>query len=187
MGIFKKKMLTATLNLNAKIMPDTRGNLYEDVLEKVLKKKKIGRVDGGGTLLSDDGIIENCDVEIEYKQKEEEALLTIIKMLPMPKGSKLILDCGDRKIALGTLEGLGIYLNGTDLPSEVYASCDVNYVLEKLVEILGDTVVFAGYSKGKTETALFFYGKQFTEMKEKVQSFLQEYPLCEKCRVIQVA
>ncbi|MGZ5417072.1 MAG: hypothetical protein ACXWDI_07815 [Nocardioides sp.] len=32
----------------------------------------------------------------------------------------------------------GLYLNGTDLPAEVYASADVNRVLESLEELLGD-------------------------------------------------
>lgn len=187
MGLFQKKMRTATLNVNARIRPDVRDELYEQPLDKILKEKRVGTVDGGGTMLSDDGMILNCDVEILYKPKKEETLIAIAKLTPLPKGSKLILDDGDREIALGALEGIGVYLNGTDLPAEVYASCDVNYVYEKLEELLRENLMLTGYAEGKTETALFFYGERFSEMKEKIEPFLQEYPLCQKCRVEQIA
>ena len=53
--------------LNDKIMPIARGEVYEDPLDEFLKLKWYGEVSGGGTLQSKSGEIEYCDVEIKLK------------------------------------------------------------------------------------------------------------------------
>ena len=195
MGLFKKKPTDfATLNLNARLQPMHRDAYYEKGLNKVLKKSKIGWVDGGGTMLSkEEGPLE-CDVDITYYKDKEQELIKIIKDLPVvPKGSKLILGDTDddiddeHTIAVGTLEGLAIYLNGTELDEKVYKECDVNYVIEELGKLLGNKLVFFSYWTGNKENALYFYGTDYEGMKTAVEPFLADYPLCQKCRVVQIA
>ena len=111
MGLFKKNKAFATLNLKARLQPTHRGEYYEDDLDKLLKKAKIGTVDGGGTLFTqDEGPLE-CDVEITYYKEKEQELINLLKTLPAPKGSKLILEDSHEEIGIGDLEGLAIYLN----------------------------------------------------------------------------
>jgi len=43
------------------------------------------------------------------------------------------------------------------------------------------------YWEGSTYTALYFYGLSFSKMKESVETFIAQYPLCQKCRIEQIA
>ena len=193
MGLFKKKVTMTTLNIKEKLRPEHRYSYYEKLLEEVLKKAKIGKVVGGGTMLLQGGEMMDCDVEIDcYKGKEDE-LLSLLQNLPLAKGSKLIVHSGDgdgddsKEYPLGNLEGIGIYINGTDLPKEVYTSCDINVVAEELTKLLDEHMVLYSYWEGGKETGFFFYGESFEEMKKLVAPFLESYPLCQKSRVIQIA
>jgi hypothetical protein len=40
---------------------------------------------------------------------------------------------------------------------------------------------------GPTETALYAYGASFKEMSERLAGFAATYPLCERCRIVQIA
>lgn len=85
------------------------------------------------------------------------------------------------------MEGLAVYLNGTDLPSEVYASCDVNDLIKMLEKSLEHMGRFYSYWEGNRETALYFYGISFEEMKQKISGITDKYPLCEKCKIIRIS
>jgi hypothetical protein len=112
-------------------------------------------------------------------------LTKAFEVLGAPRGS--VLSAGDRTLELGRLEGLGLYLNGTDLSAEVYASSDVNVVLERLEDLLGDDGDLHGYWEGPRETALYFYGESFATMAERIAALVAAEPLCEQARVVQVA
>ena len=88
---------------------------------------------------------------------------------------------------IGSFEGLAIYLSGTELPDEVYEKCDVNVVVESIEDILDDNGLMLSHMDGAQDTALYFYGFSFEEMKEAITPFLNEYPLCKGCRVVQIA
>lgn len=177
--------ITMILHLNARLQPIHRGEIYEDPINEVLYAYKIGEVTGGGTLQETSGEIESCDVEISVKDESKDSFILLLKQVPMPKGSYL--ETGDKKVELGELEGLGLYLNGTDLDSEVYQNCDVNYVIGEVDKLLKDCGERYSHWEGSSETALYYYGKSFKEMKEKIEGFIKTYPLCEKCRVVQIA
>lgn len=71
------------------------------------------------------------------------------------------------KIEVGTLEGLAFYVNGTDLPDEIYESCDINHVIEQMESAMNGIGRFYSYWEGNEWTALYFYGGSFVEMKSK--------------------
>lgn len=197
MGLFSRKNkggkkarteIMATLNLNAKIDPMTRGELYEDMIDEVLTKKKIGYLDGGGTLMGEDGMICECDVGLMYYSDREQEFIELLKDIPCPKGSKLIYgDEDEHEIPVGNLEGLGLYLNGTDLPNEVYETCSADDLADKLCKALEGNFAFFGNSRGSKELGLFFYGNSFEQMKALIQPIVDESPLCQKCRIVQEA
>lgn len=80
--------------LNARVQPMERGELYEDALQEELEQAGLGEVSGGGTLLSQSGEVEYCDIEIMAPDQEPATVQTLIGMLEKlgaPKGSKMLL------------------------------------------------------------------------------------------------
>ena len=142
--------------LNDRAEPMDRGELYEDPLDEVLKKHGVGTVTGGGTQLGKDNEIEFCDIEIEIRLPADECITLIkntLEELGAPKGSKLILDESSEELPFGSNEGLAVYLNGTDLPDEVYAECDFNFVYSEFNRLLESAGKVHSHWQGPTETA----------------------------------
>ncbi|MES9990926.1 MAG: hypothetical protein ABW098_03170 [Candidatus Thiodiazotropha sp.] len=196
-GLFKKtkganesRPEFIVVTINARIQPMHRGELFEDPLDQVLAETSIGEISGGGTLQSESGEIEHCDVEIQVYKSDDKTVNFIkstMEKLGIPKGSKIHIESKDSVIEFGDLEGLAIYLNGTDLDDEVYAKSDSNHVyseLERLTEGVGKVY---SYWQGPKETAFYLYGSSYQEMKSMIAELVDNYPLCQKCRIVQVA
>jgi hypothetical protein len=187
----EKKAFDAMIiaRLNDRAQPMERGDLFEDPLQEMMEQAGIGEVTGGGTQLSKTFEIAFCELEIFAQDTEPATVGAIIEMLEKlgaPKGSKLIID-GKEDINFGKLQGLGVYLNGTDLPAKVYEDCDVNHIYEQFNELLGDAGKIHSSWQGPTETALYMYGASYEEMCKRLVGFLASYPLCQKARLVQVA
>lgn len=178
---------TITVNLKARLQPRHRADL-EDALETILTQYKIGAVCGGGSLLTDGGEISECDIEIDATDVSEQAIGHILSFLGnalAPKGSRLLVD--GHAIPFGHQEGLALYLNGTDLPDEVYENGDINVVWSEVEKALGEEGAIHSYYEGSKETALYLYGNSFSTMRELIQPVVKDYPLCQCCRIEQIA
>lgn len=176
--------------LNDRAQPIDRGELYEDPLDEVLKKHRAGSVVGGGTMLTEDKEIDFCEIEIEVREPVAENIALIkqtLEGLGAPKGSQLRLEAQNEERPIGINEGLAVYLNGTDLPDEVYAECDANFVYSEFNRLLGDDGKIHSHWQGETETALYMYGESFKTMQSRLTGFLGSYPLCQRARVVQIA
>lgn len=178
--------LYVTLTLNARFQPQHRHDL-EDVLNEVLEEAEIGEVDGGGTLLEPSGEVKSCDIVIKLWMEDYiDNLMSLLDALMIPKGS--VLHCGEgRDFPVGQDEGLGLYLNGTELPDQVYRDCDINFVLQRLGELLGEEGQLYSWWEGPRDTALYFYGPSYEGMLAAIRDFLETYPLCQKCVVSRIA
>jgi hypothetical protein len=175
-----------TARLNMKLQPINRGEIFEDTLQKFLEEKGFGEVTGGGTQMTADGEIEYCDIEIDVPETSEEVVSFLVEALTAigaTKGSKLIFGDEPVEIPFGQQEAVALYLNGTDLPDEVYAECDVNIVFDELEKALGEDGFIRNNWQGPTETALYMYGHSFDVMKSKIDPFVSQYPLCRQCRI----
>lgn len=174
------------LHLNARFQPKHRFEL-EDALQEIFQDNKAGEVTGGGTALKENGEIDSCDIEIDYSdtRKSLEWLVNLLNAIGIPKGS--VLHGIEPPIPVGTLEGLAIYMNGTDLAEEIYKSCDINYVIEQLEQTIEGIGHMYSYLEHGEFTALYFYGTSFLTMKENMNSFVSSYPLCQKCHIEQIA
>ena len=173
-----------TLHINAGILPEDRKGYYEEPIDYALRKMGIGEVTGANTCLSENGEPVGCEIDIllnEASNGNYSQIQSFIEFLGVPKGSWL--KVGEQQLKIGNLEGIAVYLNGTDLEDDVYKNCDVNFVIEELLKILGDELKFYSYWEGKTETALYFYGKSAAQMKKLIMPFINTYPLCEKSRI----
>lgn len=196
-GLFKKREKKkevepqfVVVTVNARIQPMHRGEIYEDPLEEILSEQSIGEVSGGGTLQSTTGEIEYSDVEIQVNNSDEDTINIIkssFEKIGIPKGSKITVEATDSVIEFGSLEGLAIYLNGTELEAEVYENSDSNHVYSELDRLTKGTGKVFSYWQGPTETAFYLYGSSFTLMKEQISELVNNYPLCERCRIEQIA
>ncbi|MGY5780735.1 hypothetical protein [Rhizobium sp. LEGMi135b] len=186
----KKKPLVVTATLNARLQPVDRADI-EDAFEEALTKRGYGlRVVGGGTLMAPNGEISECDIQIELDDPSDKTIAIVIGTLEAmlaPKGSRLQVPDRDQPIMFGAQDGLALYLNGTDLPDDVYADCDINHVFDECGRLLEGVGRVSSYWEGPSETALYMYGTGFGIMRERLAPFLETYPLCQQCRTEQIA
>ncbi len=184
----QREYVVATIN--ARVQPMHRGEIYEDPLTDILEEASVGGVSGGGTLQSETGEIEYCDIEIEVANSDQSTIDLIqstLETLGVPKGSKLTIEKTDSILEFGNLEGLAIYLNGTDLGEEVYASCDSNHVYSELDRLTEGAGKVYSYWEGPSETAFYLYGSSYEEMRSMISELVENYPLCRECRIQQIA
>jgi hypothetical protein len=177
------------VRLNVRAQPLDRGEVFEDPLDELLKAAGAGQVTGGGTMLGTDGEIEFCDVEIMVREATGailDAIREALERLGAPKGSKLIWNGAD-ELEFGALEGVAVYLNGTDLPDAVYEQSDVNVVYDEFGRLLGDEGRVVSHWQGPQETALYLYGRSVETMLARIRPFLETYPLCDKARIVKIA
>jgi hypothetical protein len=191
--LFGKKKQAPTIivaRLNARVQPIQRGDIFEDPLDAALKERGIGAVVGGGTEMAPPPAgIASCDVEIQLNSLANDLVnetISLLEGLGAPKGSQLVLPDGATR-PFGKLEGLALFLNGTDLPDEVYASSDVNRTVEGLNKSMVGEGFFMGHWQGPSETALYFYGRSFAGMRAASEEYTKTDALCAQCRIEQIA
>ena len=195
-GLFKKEKIEESnfivATLNDKIMPIDRGEIYEDPLDEILVAENIGEVSGGGTMQEKSGEIDYCDVEIKLNGTEIDrtAINKIIEKLEnlgAPKGSVMNVEKTQEKINFGKLEGIGIYLDGINLPKNVYEECDINFVITEIHRLTETEYIVNRNWENENGIALYFYGQSFDKMKTQIKEFVESYPLCENCRIEKIA
>jgi hypothetical protein len=180
-------------HINAKAMPIDRGERFEDPLDEALKKARLGEVTGGGCGLvsttSNEVAFVGIDIDLTDLDRGLPLVASTLEELGAPKGSRLEFERNGAKETLpfGRLEGLAIYLNGTDLPAETYANADVNAVIDRVNELLTGKGAAIDFWEGPTETALYCYGRAADEMSAALAPCMQQEPLCQRARVVRFA
>lgn len=188
-GTDQNGRISATAQFNHKIGPLQRGDVYEDPLIGELDRLGIGEVDGGGTMQNKDGEIDFCDIHMFLSSPEKNIphVIAFLENLGAPKGSKFRVYAGEnikQEIPFGTREGFGVYLDGVNLPDEVYRDCDSNFVLSELNRLVSGHGEVESHWQGPRETALYVYGDSNTIMKSLIADFIASYPLCKGARVV---
>ena len=164
--------ISVTAQFNHKIGPLQRGDVYEDPLTEHLEKLGAGEVDGGGTMQKKTGEIDFCDVHILLEPSESiiPSVISFLEQRGAPKGSKLTIygtDDTQQEVPFGVREGFGVYLDGVNLPDEVYRDSTSNFVLSVLDRLLSGHGAVKSRWQGPTETALYVYGhsrKRFSQV-----------------------
>ena len=179
------------VHLNARLQPKHRHRL-EDLLQAALLQRAPGfGVDGGGTLLSADGEPLSCDIEVDAEAGDTptaDAVAAAIEVLNShgaPRGSYAVPDDGER-LAIGTTDGLGLYLNGTDLPGHFYAASNPDELISLLSGRLRSEGSVVSYWQGPTETALYLYGPSASRMRELISDVLATHPLAQRSRLVPI-
>lgn len=187
----KRQPTVAYARLNARIMPLDRGEMFEDPLSAEFEKNGFGEVTGGGTMQERDGEIDYCGLDLDLYELERSVpfVCEFLTKLGAPKGSALEFERdGERtEVPFGAFEGVAIYLNGTDLPDEVYANSDINVVYADIDRLLAERGEIRGHWRGPRETALYLYGPSSDEMTSLIAAYLAATPLCQRSRLVKIA
>lgn len=175
------------VTINARLRPLDRGELYRDPLQAVLDTQAPGsRISGAGTLLTAEREPACCDFDVDVEGDGPAVLRLVTATLEQagaPKGSTARI--GEQEpVPFGVTEGLAVYLNGTDLPDEVYATSDVNDLITALLAALGAHGRMQSYWQGPRETALYLYGPSAARMADLIADVLSRFPLAQRCRVV---
>ncbi|MBO4206517.1 hypothetical protein [Micromonospora echinofusca] len=175
------------ITLNARLRPLDRGDVYEDPLLEELESRSPGsEIVGGGTMMSPEGEPLSCDVAIDLAGDPQAGLALVVDVLQRlgaPRGSTARLDDAG-PVVFGATEGVGLYLNGTDLPRQVYADNDINELIGQLTARLGESGELHSYWEGPRETALYFYGPSARRMVELMRDVLDTHPLAQRSRLV---
>lgn len=177
------------VHLNARLQPDHRHGLYEDPILPYLTSQLPGSaIVGGGTQLGADGEPMSCDIEIDLEGDVDAGVTLVRNVLEAcgaPHGSTLTLGTQAAE-RFGTLHGVAVYLNGTDLAPAVYASSDVNEFIDEVVTALGQDGLMQSFWEGPRETALYVYGSSSTVLRNLLAPVLASHPLAGRCRVVDI-
>lgn len=138
------------------------------------------------------GEIKFFDIQVliydsNYTMKIVDEIKMKLESLGAPKGSFIEIEGKEEKISFGKKEGLAIYLDGVNLPENVYKECDSNYVVSEIFRLTGCNDDIIRFWEGDTETAIYFYGESFDNMKRDIFEFVNTYPLCKGARIVQIA
>ena len=78
-----------------------------------------------------------------------------------------------------------VHLCGTGLPDDVYESCDLATIEDRLTEVIAQQELgeFDGNEVGPTESTLFMYGPNAERLFAAIEPVLRAYPLCQRARV----
>lgn len=178
-----KESIFCYAKINARVQPMDRGDLFEDPLQEALEESGLGNVSGGGTMIFKSGEIEYVGVDIDLYDKDKGIAFVCenLSKLGAPKGS--VLEIGEERYPFGFAEGIGVYVDGVNLPDEVYEQCDINVVWDELQTAVEGVGAVFSYWQGPQETALYLYGKSAAKMRELIAGFIGSYPLCKGARV----
>ena len=180
--------LHVTVKLNARLQPEHRHELFEDPLDALLQAAQVGELTGGGTAISDLGEVEYGDIEVALVDAAGvPKLIDLLEQLGAPKGSQ-IQGAGEADRSFGVTEGLGIYLDGLNLPDEVYEQCGIGAMLHQKKG--GKTVIpYGPFLSLAALLYLFFQEKTGSSeaMRDAIAEFVGSYPLCQNARVVQIA
>ena len=77
-----------------------------------------------------------------------------------------------------------IYLNGIDLPQDVYENYDLTTLEDQLVAALDGTGEVDGNEIGPENTIVYLYGPDSEKIFTKIEPVLNNYPLCQQAKVV---
>jgi hypothetical protein len=193
----KREAIFAYAHINARIMPAQRDEFFEQPLIEALAfetqgSEPIAEVTGSGSMQDKTGELLFCGIDLDIFDLDAatQLICALLTAEGAPKGSRLEYTHKgkDIKVPFGESECLAIYLNGTDLPAEVYEAADIDKLADEINAAIAPVHgSIWGSWQGPTETAAYCYGPSFDAMHTKLLPIFAKTALCEKCRVVQLA
>ncbi len=170
------------------IEPIDRGERYEDPLSLALEAENLGQVTGGGSQLDEHYRIAFVELEIELADLTRGVPLVIstLESLGAPRGSVLTFEQNGQTIehGFGTLQLAELYLDGINLPAQVYEQLDFatfHDALRVALEGIGEP---RGVWTGNEETALFIFAKDSNAVAPLLEPLVATHPILQGARVV---
>ena len=182
--------LYLTIRLPLRIGPMERSDFWEDPIDQYLEATNIGEVSGGGTMMSKDGEIEFCDIEIAMQDLSAatlEGLQKVVHDLGAPKGTKFLNDKDEVLADFGEVRVVGIGLDGTSLPDSAYEGFDPEGFCDEIVAALGEGYAYGGSNAGAQYTFFYFHGSDNGHIEKTLRAVTSDKPICEGAQFIHIA
>ncbi|MDH4101533.1 MAG: hypothetical protein OEV28_13290, partial [Nitrospirota bacterium] len=161
---------------------------YEDPLEKFLEEQRKGVIAGEGCQSSDEQEVQFVDIDLELVNLDDAVDLVkqVLESAGAPVGSELRFerDGVEESVPFGVIEGVAVYIDGQNLPNEVYEQWDIEELAEEIDEAMAGTGEIRGAWSGEEETALYLYGPSAETIFSMLQPLLTRHPLCQNARVV---
>lgn len=162
---------------------------YEIPLASALVTHGAGEITGVNSLMTRELEIERVEFEMLLNDldKSVEVVKLVLEQAGAPAGSELCFsrDEKDEIIRFGSKEGLAIYLDGINLPDEVYDTCSCDglaaLISNALASVGGE--IFGSWV-GRSETCIYIYGPNAEHMFSVMEPILSAYPLCQNARIV---
>lgn len=166
-----------------------RTRRYEFPLVSALRAQHLGEVTGTSTCMSRELEVEYVELDLDLYQLDAgiETARLVLESAGAPAGSEFRVkrDSGEQVIRFGRQEGLAVYLDGINLPDEVYDTCTCDGLA---VLISGELASVGGEIRGswvgRSETSIYLYGPDAEQMFAAIEPILTVYPLCRNARVV---
>lgn len=178
-----------TARLWESIQPIARGERYEDPLQDALQKAGLGEVDGGGSQLSETGEITFIELAIYLADLDGALHLTknTLEAAGAPEGSEFIFVSETARPAapFGRMQSIAVYLDGINLPDQVYAELDFEAVLAEIEAALAQpSPALHDTWTGNEETGLYFFVSSAEDAFARAEPALHRIPICQNARVV---
>ena len=166
-----------------------RFNRYEVPLISALKAYRLGKVISSSSQMNMELEIEFAELELDIYNLDEGIDTTkhVLEQAGAPAGSELrfMRDGSETVVPVGKHEGLAIYLDGINLPDNVYEMCTLN----ELAGLISGGLSSAGAEirgswVGRNETSLYIYGPSAETIYDTIEPVLSSYPLCQNARIV---
>ncbi len=167
----------------------TRLSRYEVPLMSALRAARLGDIISEGARLNKELEIEFAELELEVDDIDNgiNTVMRVLEQAGAPAGSELrfSVDGNETVIPFGKQEGLAIYLDGVNLPDDVYETCNLNELAGLIYGGLSATgAEIRGSWVGRNETSLYIYGPSAETTYETIEPVLSSYPLCQNARIV---
>lgn len=184
--------MTQMYRVNARIWepvpPMDRVVRYEDPLENILEERRKGVIAGEGCQSSDESEVQFVDIDLELVNLDDavELVKQVLENAGAPAGSELRFEREgvEETVPFGVTEGVAIYIDGQNLPDEVYEQWDIDELAEEIDAAMAGTGEIRGAWSGEEETALYLYGPSAETIFSMLQPLLNRHPLCQNARVV---
>jgi len=186
-GVSRQYVQPLKLKLNMRLQPVHLQSMIEMMSAK-LREAGLGEAAGGQVETADTGEVIGGELFLRLKDTGDEGVAAVERVLDgigIPVGSELSHEGLCRPV--GKLQGLALYLNGTELAAEVYQNCDIDTVISRTEVLMRGVGRLYSFWSGRKNTALYFYGSSYEAMLAAAKPFWDSYPLCEKCVIVQIA
>ena len=180
--------LPVTVRIQARLQDDQRAEVIDALFEALLARvSPPSRVTGSELVVGVHGEPRAVLAHLEVAPVDAERVVAAFLDLEdgLPQGSRV--EINGASAPFGRLQGLAVYLNGTQLDADAYTQGDLQATVDALTLAAGDAGTLWSHWMGPAETALYFYGGDAALLRTRLEAAAPGLPLLERCRFVAVA